>query len=90
MQLSQAQFYKDYTTNIYGRQPFQCFTCTNNNDAVNSRGKYQTSSPDCGFSNDFKRDSPNVQKTLCYTYCMVTFSFICKPFLFDSRKNFNI
>jgi hypothetical protein len=71
MPLSQAQFYKDYTTNVYGRQPFQCFTCTNNNDAVNSRGKYQTSSPDCGFYNDFKRDSPNVQKTLCYTYCMV-------------------
>lgn len=56
---------------MYGRQSFQCYSCTNNGDAANSRGKYNTAAEDCGFANDFKPNSQYVQRVPCYTYCLV-------------------
>lgn len=74
-----AQFYKDYTTNVYGRQAFKCYSCTNDNDAAGSRGKYSDSSDTCGFGNSFNPASPNVQVENCYTYCLVIYLvLLCK------------
>jgi hypothetical protein len=66
-----SQFYKDYTTNVYGRQAFKCYTCTNDNNAAGSRGRYTDSAESCGYGNEFNPANPNVQVTNCYTYCMV-------------------
>ncbi|CAF0732545.1 unnamed protein product [Brachionus calyciflorus] len=67
---SKSQYFKDYTTNVYGRQPFECYKCTNNYDTANSRGKYEKATNDCGFGNQFNPRGSLVQKELCYTYCI--------------------
>lgn len=61
-----------YTTNIYQRQPFQCYVCTNNYDASNTRMRYDQATHGCGFAEDFNPNDPNVRKQLCYTYCLVS------------------
>ena len=68
--LINAQIFAGYTTNVYGRRSFDCYSCTNNVDTAHTRSKYQQASPDCGFSNDFKPSGSNVQRVPCYTYCM--------------------
>ena len=65
-----AQIFAGYTTNVYGRRSFDCYSCTNNVDTALSRSKYQQATPDCGFANEFKSSGSNVQRVPCYTYCM--------------------
>ncbi|RNA23803.1 hypothetical protein BpHYR1_036185 [Brachionus plicatilis] len=65
-----CQYFKDFTTNVYGRQPFECYKCTNNHRLANTRGKYDLANDDCGFGNRFNPRSSHVKKELCYTYCL--------------------
>lgn len=66
-----SQYYKDFTTNVYGRQPFECYRCTNNHHLTNTKEKYDQAYYDCGFGNQFKPSSSFVKKELCFTFCMV-------------------
>ena len=56
---------------MYGRQPFKCYSCTNDNTLAGSRGQFSTSTPACGFGNDFWSSDPNVRTVDCYTFCQV-------------------
>ena len=69
--LSEEQIFAGYTTNVYGRRAFSCYSCTNNIDTAHSRSKYQSATPDCGFSDSFNPSNSLVQRVPCYTYCMV-------------------
>ena len=88
MGLSHAQAYGDYTTNVYGRTPFLCYTCTNNYDAANSRSKFYPfqASEDCGFNYAFNPNGQYVQKTPCYTYCMVSLTSDYSVGLFGQHR----
>lgn len=68
--LSKEQIFAGYTTNVYGRRAFSCYSCSNNIDTAYSRSKYQSATADCGFSDSFNPSNPLVQRVPCYTYCM--------------------
>ncbi len=63
---AQAQYYNAYTTNVYGRQPFKCYSCTND---FNTPGEFGQATEACGFGNDFNYADTNVKVVECYTYC---------------------
>ena len=64
-----GQYYNAYTTNVYGRQAFKCYSCTNDNIAAGSRGQATGA---CGFGNDFNSGDASVKTVDCYTFCSVT------------------
>jgi len=62
----QAQYYNSFTTNVYGRRSFKCYSCTNN---FNTPGKYGQATEGCGFGNDFNHADSNVKVVECHTFC---------------------
>lgn len=71
MNKSASQYYSSYTTNVYGRIPFKCYSCTNNFAAAGSRARFAQATQGCGFGNDFDSGDSNVKVVECYTFCQV-------------------
>ncbi len=67
-------FNRQYTTHVYDSPAFYCYSCTNNPDIANSRGKFSEATEDCGFSNDFRPSSTRIKREVCFTYCMVLYN----------------